>query len=175
MAASEISLGWPGGESPTVSSSIQLFRLDWPVFNIRDRRSFTHFHDTHTMQTNLAATTAARKERLIALRRRKQAGEDGSAESCVKLLLSRSPRPGRSCSRSHFTFKQRNFDPETRQLRNRERGEDGDDTVEKAVQGLAESILKEDEEKRKEELVSAKLRWGLPYGSIRPELRSVGC
>jgi hypothetical protein len=57
-------------------------------------------------------------------------------------------------SRSHFTFKQRNFDPETRQLRNRERDEAGDDTVEKAVQGLAESILKEDEEKRKEELVS---------------------
>lgn len=56
-----------------------------------------------------------------------------------------------SCS-SHFTFKQRNFDPETRQLRARERGEE-EDTVEKAVEGLAEQILAEDEEKRKEELV----------------------
>lgn len=56
--------------------------------------------------------------------------------------------------RSHFTFKQRNFDPETRQLRNRDREDAGEDTVEKAVEGLAEDILKEDEEKRKEELVS---------------------
>jgi len=55
--------------------------------------------------------------------------------------------------RSHFTFKQRNFDPETRQLRNRERDDAGEDTVEKAVEGLAEDILREDEEKRKEELV----------------------
>lgn len=39
-------------------------------------------------------------------------------------------------------------------MRNRERGEGADDTVEAAVEGLAESILKEDEEKRKEELVS---------------------
>jgi len=155
-----------------VHNSIQLFSLGC-VFNIRHRRLFTHYHDSHTMQTNLAATTAARKERLIALRRRKQAGEDGSAESCVKLLFSSNPRPGRSCSRSHFTFKQRNFDPETRQLRNRERGEDGDDTVEKAVQGLAESILKEDEEKRKEELVSVRLGWVRACGSIRPELRSM--
>lgn len=56
--------------------------------------------------------------------------------------------------RSHFTFKQRNFDPETRQIRSREKGDVGEDTVEAAVEGLAESILKEDEEKRKEELVS---------------------
>jgi hypothetical protein len=56
--------------------------------------------------------------------------------------------------RSHFAFKQRNFDPETRQLRVREAGEDAEDTVEKAVEGLAEQIIKEDEEKRKEELVS---------------------
>ena len=30
------------------------------------------------METNLAVTTAARKERLIALRKRKQAGEQGN-------------------------------------------------------------------------------------------------
>lgn len=54
---------------------------------------------------------------------------------------------------SHFAFKQRNFDPETRQHRRREAGEAGEDTVEKAVEGLAERIIQEDEVKRAEELV----------------------
>ncbi|WVW80979.1 hypothetical protein I302_102970 [Kwoniella bestiolae CBS 10118] len=91
------------------------------------------------MENNLAANTAARKERLIALRRRKE-GKDlngnGNGES------------------SHFAFKQRNYDPETRTLRKRGKDEenDNDDTVEKNVEGLAEQIIKEDEEKRKEEL-----------------------
>jgi coiled-coil domain-containing protein 12 len=106
------------------------------------------------MQTNLAATTAARKERLIALRNRKKAVEqgDGNGESYVYMHLKPSDIMYLNF-RSHFTFKQRNFDPETRQLRNREREDAGEDTVEKAVEGLAEEILKEDEEKRKEELV----------------------
>lgn len=58
--------------------------------------------------------------------------------------------------RSHFAFKQRNYDPDTRTLRKRGKDEenDNDDTVEKNVEGLAEQIIKEDEEKRKEELVS---------------------
>lgn len=38
-------------------------------------------------------------------------------------------------------------------MRKRDAEEGGEDTVEKAVEGLAESILREDEEKRKEELV----------------------
>ncbi|KAL7422694.1 hypothetical protein Q5752_001985 [Cryptotrichosporon argae] len=88
------------------------------------------------METNLAVTAAARKERLIALRKRKQAHETGAANG----------------GPSHFAFKQRNYDPETRQLRQREAGEGGDDTVEKNVEGLAEAILAEDEEKREEEL-----------------------
>lgn len=57
--------------------------------------------------------------------------------------------------RSHFTFKQRNYDPTTRQMRKRENGADGEqdeDTVEKAVEGLAEQIIQEDEAKRQEEL-----------------------
>lgn len=58
-----------------------------------------------------------------------------------------------SLSRSHFAFKLRNYDPETKQMRKRGAEEGGEDTVEKAVEGLAESILREDEEKRKEELV----------------------
>lgn len=58
--------------------------------------------------------------------------------------------------RAHFTFKQRNFDPETRQMRAREGA--GEDTVEKAVEGLAEEIVKEDEARRAEELVSCSKR-----------------
>ncbi|WWC72477.1 uncharacterized protein I206_106439 [Kwoniella pini CBS 10737] len=87
------------------------------------------------MDNNLAANSAARKERLIALRRRKE-GKDvnGNGES------------------SHFAFKQRNYDPETRTLRKRGQEDENEDTVEKAVEGLAEQIIKEDEEKRKEEL-----------------------
>ncbi|WOO78770.1 Coiled-coil domain-containing protein 12 [Vanrija pseudolonga] len=84
------------------------------------------------METNLAVTAAARKERLIALRKRKDAHDAGESDA------------------AHFTFKQRNFDPETRQMRAREGA--GEDTVEKAVEGLAEEIVKEDEARRAEEL-----------------------
>lgn len=38
-------------------------------------------------------------------------------------------------------------------MRKRNAQDGGEDTVEKAVEGLAEAILREDEEKRKEELV----------------------
>lgn len=89
----------------------------------------------YKMETNLAATTAARKERLIALRKRKEAVESGTSDGLT-----------------HFALKQRNYDPETRGFRKRETGEEGEDTVEKAVEGLAEQIIKEDEEKRNEEL-----------------------
>ncbi|KAI9633590.1 cwf18 pre-mRNA splicing factor-domain-containing protein [Dioszegia hungarica] len=90
------------------------------------------------METNLAATSAARKERLIALRKRKEQVDGGNGTN--------------GAGPSHFTFKQRNFDPETRQNRRREAGEDAEDTVEKAVEGLAEQIIQEDEAKRAEEL-----------------------
>ena len=53
---------------------------------------------------------------------------------------------------SHFTFKQRNFDPSTRQSRLRDRNSLEPDTVERNVQGLVQGILKEDEEKRGEDL-----------------------
>jgi len=39
-------------------------------------------------------------------------------------------------------------------MRKRDAQDAGEDTVEKAVEGLAESILREDAEKRKEELVN---------------------
>jgi coiled-coil domain-containing protein 12 len=86
------------------------------------------------METTLAATAAARKERLIALRTRKAAHDAGETTT------------------THFAFKQRNFDPETRQaIRS---APQVDDTVEKAVEGMVEGIVAEDEERRKEELVS---------------------
>lgn len=51
-------------------------------------------------------------------------------------------------------FKQRNFDPETRQSRKRGREDNNvEDTVEAAVQGLTEKIIAEDKAKRAEELV----------------------
>lgn len=88
------------------------------------------------METHLAVTAAARKERLIALRKRKDAHDAGET------------------AETHFTFKQRNFDPETRQARRGNGAAAEEDTVEKAVEGLAEEILREDEERRAEELVS---------------------
>jgi len=51
-------------------------------------------------------------------------------------------------------IKNRNFDPETRTLK--KRGDEDiemEDTVEKNVEGLAEQIIKEDAEKRAQELV----------------------
>lgn len=53
--------------------------------------------------------------------------------------------------RTPFVFKQRNYDPETRTLKKHE-GEEND-TVEKAVEGLAERIIAEDEERRAQDLV----------------------
>jgi coiled-coil domain-containing protein 12 len=53
----------------------------------------------------------------------------------------------------------RNFDPTTRTLRKRgvDDGEN-EDTVEKAVEGVAERVLTEDEERQAQDLVS-----DLPY------------
>lgn len=93
------------------------------------------------IETNLAATAAARKERLIALRKRKANHDAGGSTSGT------------------FTFKQRNFDPETRQARVRVAGEAEENTVEKEVEGLAEAIVAEDEERRAEELVSGCFWW----------------
>lgn len=52
-------------------------------------------------------------------------------------------------------IKSRNFDPETRTLKKRGNDEDleMEDTVEKNIEGLAEQIIKEDAEKRAQELV----------------------
>lgn len=81
---------------------------------------------------SLAEASEARKARLLALRRRK-AGEESNADEPV--------------------IKNRNFDPTTRTLRKHDRTEDDtEDTVEKNVDGLAEEIIAEDEERRAQEL-----------------------
>jgi len=84
--------------------------------------------------TSLAEVSEARKERLIALRQRKlgQGNGEQSGES--------------------FRFRQRNFDPETRTLRKHTKADEPEDTVENAVKGVAEQIIAEDEERRKQEL-----------------------
>lgn len=55
--------------------------------------------------------------------------------------------------RKPFAFKPRNYDPETRTIKKRALGDEEDDTVEKAVEGLAERIIAEDEERRAQDLV----------------------
>ncbi|KAK0233786.1 cwf18 pre-mRNA splicing factor-domain-containing protein [Armillaria fumosa] len=74
----------------------------------------------------LAEASEARKARLLALKRRK----DGEI------------------------IKNRNFDPESRTLKKRSRQEDVEmeDTVEKNVEGVAELIIAEDEQRRAQEL-----------------------
>ncbi|KAF5381034.1 hypothetical protein D9615_004154 [Tricholomella constricta] len=79
---------------------------------------------------SLAEASEARKARLIALRKRK-AGEAADDEPLVK---------------------NRNFDPESRTLRKRDPMNDNEDTVEKNVEGLAEMIITEDEQRRAQEL-----------------------
>ena len=55
-------------------------------------------------------------------------------------------------------IKHRTYDPETKTLKKRTVDEDIEmDTVEKRVEGLAEQIIMEDEERRAQDLVSPKL------------------
>jgi len=86
---------------------------------------------------SLAENAQARKARLLTLRKRR-AGEavEDEVDNAEPLI------------------KSRNFDPETRTLKKRGNNEDVEmgDTVEKNVEGLAEQIIKEDAEKRAQEL-----------------------
>ncbi|KAF8510986.1 mRNA splicing factor [Hysterangium stoloniferum] len=87
---------------------------------------------------SLTEAAFSRKERLLALRKRK-AGEietDGVENE----------------QSGGVRLKQRNFDPETRTLRKHIPSEVQEDTVEKNVEGLAEQIIVEDAERREQEL-----------------------
>ncbi|KAJ8461863.1 hypothetical protein ONZ45_g18143 [Pleurotus djamor] len=81
---------------------------------------------------SLAEASEERKARLLALRRRK-AGEDSDNQPVLK---------------------GRNFDPVSRSVRKHQSDDDVnmEDTIEQNVQGLAEKIVNEDEERRAQEL-----------------------
>ncbi|OJA18782.1 hypothetical protein AZE42_01620 [Rhizopogon vesiculosus] len=82
---------------------------------------------------SLQEVSDVRKARLIALRNRKEGGSTGANGDSV--LLSR------------------NYDPETKTLKKYSKNEElTTDTVEKAVEGIAEMIIAEDEQQRAREL-----------------------
>lgn len=102
---------------------------------------------------SLAEASEARKARLIALRKRK-AGEE--VDGYVSHITSGTLLTFPPCSDEPI-IKNRNYDPESRTLKKHTR-EDAlalDDTVEKNVQGLAQKIILEDEQRRAQELVSS--------------------
>ncbi|KAJ3712264.1 mRNA splicing factor [Lentinula raphanica] len=83
---------------------------------------------------SLAETSDARKARLLELKKRK---ENRYEEQIA----------------TQGIIKNRNFDPESRTLKKHAGSEDVEmDTVEKKVEGLAEQVIAEDEEKRAEDL-----------------------
>jgi len=86
---------------------------------------------------SLAAASEARKERLLALRR-KRAGEDVEVTS--------------GDAAKEPVLINRNFDPETRTLRKHQTNVEMDDTLEANVKGLAEQIVADDEAKRSQDL-----------------------
>ncbi|EIW84915.1 mRNA splicing factor [Coniophora puteana RWD-64-598 SS2] len=79
---------------------------------------------------SLQEAAEARKARLIALRQRREGG--GGPDGSVIL--------------------NRNYDPETRTLKKRGHDDDIEDTIEKNVEGMAEMIIAEDEQRREQEL-----------------------
>jgi len=85
----------------------------------------------------LADESESRKARLAALRRKKHGQNTEEDQPMEEITLSR-----------------RNFDPATRTLRKRtfEDDQEMEDTVEKNVDGLAEQIIVEDEQRKAEDL-----------------------
>jgi len=100
---------------------------------------------------SLAEASEARKARLIALRKRK-AGEAVDGDELV--------------------IKNRNFDPESRTLKKRTREDDAlmQDTVEKDVEGLAQKIIIEDEQRRAQELDVFNIAPKRPNWDLKREL-----
>lgn len=116
---------------------------------------------------SLAEASESRKARLIALRKRK-AGEAG--------YVKRKEDSNLLTDRNHSdepVIKSRNFDPESRTLKKRTRDnpEAMDDTVENNVEGLAQQIIQEDEQRRAQELVSLQNLRKCTYA----ETRTLGC
>jgi coiled-coil domain-containing protein 12 len=107
---------------------------------------------------SLAEASEARKARLLALKRRK-AGEETHSNSYVPQTFKSLYLFAYYWLNDNFSdepvIKSRNFDPTTRTLRKHDRTDDVvmQDTVEQNVDGLAERIIAEDEERRAQELV----------------------
>ncbi|KAF8590075.1 mRNA splicing factor [Ramaria rubella] len=101
---------------------------------------------------SLADAASSRKERLLALRKRK-AGQDDADDS------------------QSLTLKQRNFDPETRTLRKRDPTSAQEDTVEKNVEGMAEQIIAEDAERRQQELDLLNIAPKRPNWDLKREMQ----
>ncbi|KAF8512279.1 mRNA splicing factor [Gautieria morchelliformis] len=102
---------------------------------------------------SLADAASSRKERLLALRKRK-----GSP------IYSRDqPRPK--------VLKGRNFDPETRTLRKRDPVDGLEDTVERNVEGVAEQIIAEDVERRQQELDLLNIAPKRPNWDLKREMQ----
>jgi len=100
---------------------------------------------------SLAEASEARKARLIALRKRK-AGETVEGDEPI--------------------IKNRNYDPESRTLKKHSREDDAmmQDTVEKDVEGLAQKIIKEDEQRRAQELDVFNIAPKRPNWDLKREL-----
>lgn len=109
---------------------------------------------------SLAEVSDARKARLAALRR-KRAGQPAEEEGYVffRMISQAQNSPCCYCSAPEEpVLNTRNFDPETRTLRKRTQQDvELEDTIEKNVEGLAERIIAEDEERRAQDLVC--YRW----------------
>lgn len=110
---------------------------------------------------SLEAASASRKAKLDLLRKRKADEEAGVAAPSRAIAPAGSDEDedmGAAVKRSF-----RNFDPNSRQAKKHR--QEVLDTIEKDVQGVQERIIKEDELKRKEELVSVPSGW---HGLARP-------
>jgi len=103
---------------------------------------------------SLAAASEARKERLLALRR-KRAGED------VEVTSGDAKEP---------VLINRNFDPETRTLRKHQTNVEMEDTLESNVKGLAEQIVAEDEAKRAQDLDLLNIAPNRPNWDLKREM-----
>jgi len=103
---------------------------------------------------SLAAASEARKERLLALRR-KRAGEEVEDTRYVtpSFRWYRIDSFRGASGDANPVLVNRNFDPETRTLRKHQTNVEMD-TLESNVRGLAEQIIAEDEAKRAQDLVT---------------------
>ncbi|KAI5479611.1 coiled-coil domain containing [Pseudohyphozyma bogoriensis] len=106
------------------------------------------------MSTTMQDAAAARKEKLLALKRRREGHTDSA--------------PGPTADRPEV-FRFRNYDPETGTLRKHARTEE-EDTVEKQVEGMADQVIKEDEARRAEELDLTNIQPKKPNWDLKRDL-----